>query len=91
MLCHRRGVIGYFRDGDEGRVAADSEAAKQPVCVPPGMSHAFWNAAADTDLHVDVGIVAAMPPDCHMFLQICTVVTAVVMNEGCLLPSQLGD
>lgn len=50
----RRGVIGYIRNGEEGHIAADSEAAKQPVCVPPGVSHAFWNAAADTDLHVDV-------------------------------------
>lgn len=62
--CCRRGVIGYIRDGEEGHIAADSEAAKQPVCVPLGVSHAFWNAAADTDLHVDVSMLAAMSPDC---------------------------
>jgi hypothetical protein len=66
VLCRRRGVIGFLRNGDEGRIAADSEAAKQPVCVPPGMSHAFWNAAADRDLHVDVSVLAAVPPDCHV-------------------------
>lgn len=50
----RQGVIGYLNGGVEGHVSANSTAAETPICVPPGVSHAFWNAQSDTDLHVDV-------------------------------------
>jgi mannose-6-phosphate isomerase-like protein (cupin superfamily) len=50
----REGRAGFLLNEQEASVDALDSAASQPVCVPPGVPHSFWNARNETDLRVDV-------------------------------------
>lgn len=51
--------MGYLLDGKEGVVQPD-DTRSNPVCIPPGSPHTFWNAANETELEMSITLRPAL-------------------------------
>jgi mannose-6-phosphate isomerase-like protein (cupin superfamily) len=53
------GTMGFYLDGEEG-TAQPHDTDSNPICIPAGIPHTFWNAANETELELSVTVQPAL-------------------------------